>query len=81
MINLPDEIVRNTPAFTRLKAEVAHATLELERVRALLETTSKEADELRERQEEFRTKIVVSRVTLIYPRDTDTHIFFFVTAG
>ncbi|OAV96668.1 hypothetical protein, variant [Puccinia triticina 1-1 BBBD Race 1] len=58
MINLPDEIVRNTPAFTRLKAEVAHATLELERVRTLLEATQKEADDLRERQEEFRTKVV-----------------------
>jgi len=58
MINLPDEIVGHTPAFKRLKAEVAHATLELERVRALLETTQKEADDLRERQEEFRTKIV-----------------------
>jgi E3 ubiquitin-protein ligase BRE1 len=60
MINLPDEIVRHTPAFKRLKAEVAHATLELERVRALLETTQKEADDLRERQEEFRAKIAVS---------------------
>ncbi|KNZ64509.1 hypothetical protein VP01_1020g3 [Puccinia sorghi] len=60
MINLPDEIVRHTPAFKRLKAEVAHTTLELERIRALLETTQKEADDLRERQEEFRTKIVVS---------------------
>ncbi|KAH9455085.1 hypothetical protein Pst134EA_022561 [Puccinia striiformis f. sp. tritici] len=58
IINLPDEIVRDTPAFKRLKAEVAHATLELERVRSLLETTQKEADDLRERQEEFRTKIV-----------------------
>ncbi|PLW06217.1 hypothetical protein PCASD_23803 [Puccinia coronata f. sp. avenae] len=57
MINLPDEIVRHTPAFKRLKAEVAHATLELERVRTLLETTQKEADDLREHQEEFRAKI------------------------
>ena len=65
MINLPDEIVRNTPAFTRLKAEVAHATLELQRVRTLLETTQKEADDLRERQDEFRTKIVVSSLSLI----------------
>lgn len=58
MINLPDEIVRHTPAFKRLKAEVAHITLELERTRGLLEATQKDADELRERQEEFRTNIV-----------------------
>lgn len=58
LINLPDEIVRHTPAFTRLKTEMAHATLELERVRSLLEATQKESDDLRECQEEFRTTLV-----------------------
>ncbi|MBW0476096.1 hypothetical protein O181_015811 [Austropuccinia psidii MF-1] len=58
LINLSDDIVHDTTAYKRLKTEVIHLKLELERTQALLETAQKESDQLRERQDEFRNSIV-----------------------
>ncbi|KAH9810216.1 hypothetical protein DFH28DRAFT_1065038 [Melampsora americana] len=57
ILNLPDDVVHESPAYKRLKTEMSHATIELERTRTLLETAQKEADELRERQNDYGAAI------------------------
>ncbi|EGG10527.1 uncharacterized protein MELLADRAFT_115459 [Melampsora larici-populina 98AG31] len=57
ILNLPDDVVHESPAYKRLKTEMSHATIELERTRTLLETAQKEADEFRERQNDFGAAI------------------------
>lgn len=62
----------DSPAYKRLKAEMAHAALDLERAKSLLENAQKEADELRERQDEFRESISVRRLLSLAKH---THLF------
>lgn len=59
-MELPDEVIAESVPFRLLQGHVQHLTTDIESARVELERTTKEAEHLREMQENFRETVFVS---------------------